>query len=190
MEDVLELYAAGQRDFGENYVQEARDKVARLPQACWHLIGPLQRNKINQALQLFTYIHSVDSVRLLEAIDKRALAAGKRPRVLLQVHLGDETSKSGFAPEELLPALDVLTPPTSLDLVGLMAIPPAGESRAFFRQLAGLGKEILQRGYPFFRECELSMGMSDDYPDAIAEGAHWIRVGRALFGYREPKPVS
>jgi pyridoxal phosphate enzyme (YggS family) len=188
VEDVVQLFEAGQLDFGENYVQEARDKVTRLPQACWHLIGPLQRNKINLALQLFQYIHSVDSVELLEAIDKRAETAGKRPKVLLQVHLGEETSKSGFAPQDLVPLLDSLPAPRSLEVVGLMAIPPALNSATYFRQLALLGEEILARGYPFFSECQLSMGMSDDYPEAIREGANWIRVGRALFGYRELKP--
>ena len=192
-EAVAQALAAGQLDFGENYVQEARDKIAQVGNAQgprWHLIGPLQRNKINLALQLFSYIHSVDCIELLQAIDQRAALAGKCPKILLQVCLGEEESKHGFLPEELLTQLDALAaaPPRSLQLVGLMSIPPPvhnpEDNRPHFRHLRHLMEQIRQRQYPFFQDSQLSMGMSDDYPVAIQEGATWVRVGRALFGYR------
>jgi pyridoxal phosphate enzyme (YggS family) len=189
-EAIIEALAAGQVDFGENYVQEARAKVAEIKGPTWHLIGPLQSNKINQALQLFDYIHSVDSIELLHAIDKRAQVSGKRPKLMLQVCLGEEETKHGVAPGELLDQLDALrdTPPLGVDLVGLMSIPPpvadAEENRPHFRRLRQLMDEIRTRQFPFFQDQQLSMGMSDDFPVAIQEGATWVRVGRALFGQR------
>ena len=190
VEAMAEAFAAGQRHFGENYVQEAREKFAQWQdrdRVEWHLVGPLQRNKINQALEIFDYFHAIDSLRLLEALDQRALAAGKRPKLLLQVRLGEEESKHGFHPDEVLPLLEELrsSPPQAVRLVGLMTIPPPiDDARPHFRRLHQLSEEIRQRDFAFFEDHQLSMGMSDDYPVAIQEGATWIRVGRALFGHR------
>lgn len=187
---VLAACAHEQLDFGENYVQEARFKVDALPKCHWHLIGPLQKNKMNLALDLFKTIHSLESVEQIQGLDKRARARRVVPRILLQVRLGDEESKHGFDPETLLSELDKLNeaPPTVLKISGLMTVPPWGQdgeaNRPHFRRLRELCDQVVARGYPFWDGRELSMGMTDDFPAAIQEGATWVRVGRAIFGSR------
>jgi pyridoxal phosphate enzyme (YggS family) len=177
---VRAAVAAGVGDIGENYVQEAvskRDAVGTGP--CWHLIGHLQRNKTARALETFDLIHTVDSAALGDAIARHAAARGVRARVLVEVNLGGETSKSGVAPDGLPALLEHLRGLERLAVEGLMTVPPPGspdDARRYFRQLrelrdrAGLG--------------ELSMGMSDDFEIAIEEGATMVRIGRAIFGER------
>lgn len=182
-ERVAELVAAGLADVGENYVQEARAKRPAVGPCTWHLIGPLQRNKVNQALQLFDWIHTVDRPELVRALDERL----QRPlTALLQVRLGDEQSKHGLDPGEVLPMLLGLAqdPPRSLKLSGLMTIPAQDDTREYFRHLRELLAEIRAHGFPFWDGAELSMGMSDDFEAAIEEGATVVRIGRALFGNR------
>jgi len=182
-ERVAELVAAGLTDVGENYVQEARAKAAGVGPCTWHMIGPLQRNKVNQALQLFDWIHTVDRPELVRALDERM----QRPlTALLQVRLGDEDSKHGLDPGDVLPMLEGLAadPPRQLKLSGLMTIPAQDETREYFRHLRGLLEEIRARRFPFWDGAELSMGMSDDFEAAIEEGATVVRIGRALFGNR------
>jgi len=178
-ERVRAAVAAGVRDIGENYVQEAATKRAAVGgDVRWHLIGHLQRNKAARALELFDLIHSVDSVALAEALARHAAARGAPARALVEVNVGGEASKSGVAPEALPALLERLRDP-SLVIEGLMAVPPPGspdEVRDHFRRLRALRDAAGLR--------ELSMGMTDDFEVAIEEGATMVRIGRAIFGAR------
>jgi len=170
--------AAGITDVGENRVQEARDKKPETTaNARWHLIGHLQSNKAKDAVRLFDVIQSIDSLDLAEKIAK---AAGeKRQQVLLQVNIGREPQKSGIDPAEIAAVAKRAASIDSLDVLGLMTIPPQGsadETRAYFRELRRMRDDLGLR--------ELSMGMSEDYEAAIEEGATIVRVGRAIFGER------
>ncbi len=181
---------AGLEDLGESYIQEAREKASRLPGVRWHLIGHLQRNKVNLAVDLFETIHTLDSASLIRRLDRRCGERGRNLPCLIQVRMGGEDTKYGVEPEELFDLLEELRedPPRFLRLVGLMTIPPPGSdpeaSRPHFRHLRQLLEQILERGYPFWHGRELSMGMSDDYLVAVEEGATMIRAGRAIFGER------
>ena len=176
---------AGARDFGENYVQEAiakRAELSDLTEIRWHLIGHLQTNKVKVAASGFALIHSVDSVRLAEALAR----AQPSPRVhaLIEVNLGGEASKTGVAPDGVAAILDAAR--DKLEIDGLMTIPPpastAEAARPFFAQLRELRDRLAtQSGYAL---SELSMGMSDDFEVAIEEGATIVRIGRAVFGER------
>ncbi len=176
---------AGARDFGENYVQEAiakRAELSDLTDIRWHLIGHLQTNKVKIAANAFALIHSVDSVRLAEALAR----AQPSPRVhaLIEVNLGGEASKTGVAPDGVAAILDAAR--DKLEIDGLMTIPPptasAEAARPYFAQLRELRDRLAgQSGYAL---SELSMGMSDDFEVAIEEGATIVRIGRAVFGER------
>lgn len=189
-ERIRAMLAAGQTLFGENRVQEALGKISELgPQARWHLIGHLQRNKVRQAVGVFDLLHGVDSIELAREIDRRAAAAGRVQAVLVQVNVGDEETKSGVSVAELPALLDGVAGCPALELRGLMAVPPpverAEQSRGWFarlRELRDQASRRLLRPLP-----ELSMGMTDDFEVAIEEGATLVRVGRALFGER-PRP--
>ncbi len=191
VEAVQEAIDAGLEDFGENYVQEGREKAVAVAGARWHLLGPLQSNKVNLAVDLFESIHSLHSLAIIQKVEKRCEKRSRRLTGLIQVCLGGESSKRGFQPEELLPLLDEIAkdPPSYLKLSGLMTIPPAQSdpehNRPYFRQLKELLVSIQEKDYSFWRGSELSMGMSDDYTVAVEEGATIIRLGRALFGERE-----
>ena len=190
LEAVQALHGLGQIDFGENYVQEARTKAPLVTTACWHLIGPLQKNKINQALEMFEVFHSLDSFELIRALSSRAERAGRKVRGLIQIHQGEEDSKFGLSAHELLPMLERLRsePLPNLELVGLMSVPPPPEAPDFNRHHFRALRELLEQARPLLDGAELSMGMSEDFPAAIAEGATWIRIGRALFGHRDLRP--
>lgn len=191
-EDVRTCHDAGQRVFGENKVQEALGKIPSLPPDTeWHLIGPLQRNKVRKAMEHFTLIHAVDSLRLAQFMNTVAQETGKRPRILLEVNVGDENSKFGFSPEALEQEWPELAALDHLEIAGLMCIPPPvenpEEARPYFRRLREL-KETLSRkgGAPL---TELSMGMSHDFETAVEEGATLVRVGTAIFGGRSYAPA-
>ena len=184
---------AGQRIFGENKVQEGLAKIPSLPPDTeWHLIGPLQRNKVRKALEYFTLIHAVDSLRLARFMDTVAQETGKRPRILLEVNVGNEDSKFGFFPETLEKEWSELSSLNHLEIAGLMCIPPPvenpEEARPYFRRLREL-KEVLS-GSGGATLTELSMGMSHDFETAIEEGATLVRVGTAIFGGRSYAPAS
>jgi pyridoxal phosphate enzyme (YggS family) len=182
-EDVAEAYAAGQRLFGESRQQEAAPKIAALPAGIeWHFIGGLQRNKVRKVLADFACIHSIDSLRLAEYLDRIAGEEGKRPQVYLEVNVAAEESKGGFSPDELIAASAALTGLRNLAILGLMAIPPEGDSRRWFAATRELRDRL--RGTTGLALPALSMGMSGDFEDAIAEGATIVRVGSALFGHR------
>ncbi|MEO8196790.1 MAG: YggS family pyridoxal phosphate-dependent enzyme [Thermoanaerobaculia bacterium] len=190
--DVLAAaYACGLRCFGENRVQEAVAKAPQLPDDIeWHLLGPLQSNKVRKAIALCRVVHAVDRLAIALEIDAEAARQGRRIGGFVEVNLGGEESKHGFAPADLTATLADLAGLTNLDIRGLMAIPPPGataeDSRPHFRRLAGLRDELARR--PEWRgrgfAGELSMGMSDDFEVAIEEGATQVRIGSALFGER------
>ncbi len=185
---VVEAAAAGQVHFGENRVQEAREKVLRCPEGLvWHLVGHLQTNKARDAVRLFSWIHSVDSVPLAVELDRRLEGSGRLIEVLLEVKLAAEASKQGVPPERLAELAGTVAALGNLRLRGLMTIPPLeaqGESaRPYFRELARLRGEIGARlGLPAFDQ--LSMGMSGDVEAAVEEGATLVRVGTSIFGAR------
>lgn len=185
--------AAGVRIVGENYLQEARQKIGQLGQhaAQWHFIGTLQRNKVRYLFDLFSLVHSVDSLVLAEEINRRAERLGRRMAILLEVNIGGEASKSGFAPQALLADAEKLLPLSHLDVQGLMTIPPLTatpeESRGFYQELRDLRQRLQRRGLEGLQLHELSMGMTADFEVAIEEGATLVRVGTAIFG---PRPAT
>jgi PLP dependent protein len=187
---IRQASEAGQLLFGENRVQEAKAKIPELPARLrWHLIGHLQSNKIRQALPLFEMFHGVDSVELVEEIQRIAGELGLFPRVLLQVNVAGESSKFGFAPENLLSELEQIARAQRIQVEGLMTIPPLSadpeDSRKYFvllRQLRDRLEKEFRLSLP-----HLSMGMSGDYRVAVEEGATLVRVGTAIFGERRAK---
>ncbi len=196
---VVEAARAGLVVFGENYVQEALEKIASVrkqlgqaaPAPAWHIVGALQRNKARLAVGAFDLIHSVDSVALAKEIDKRAGTAGCTQRILLEVNIAGEKTKTGFTPKEALAEAGAIATLPHLRLAGLMALPPPGPdpeaSRPHFQALRELRDDIRRRGLATETFRDLSMGMSDDFEVAIEEGATWIRLGRAIFGERSAK---
>jgi pyridoxal phosphate enzyme (YggS family) len=189
VELIRAAISAGVSLIGENYVQEAEAKKARVPEVAeWHMIGHLQRNKSKSAVALFDLIESLDSIALARELDKEGQKAGKRVRAFVEVNLGGEESKTGVAKDQVILLLQETAKLTNLRIEGLMTVPPFRENpedvRPYFREL----REMLYR----MRELqssnmdlkELSMGMSQDYAVAIEEGATIVRIGRALFGPR------
>lgn len=186
-ETVQEAYRLGLRDFGENRVQEALEKMPRLPpDSRWHFIGRLQTNKINKVLGRFALIHSVDSLRLAEALSNRA--GGEGQAVLLEVNTSDEESKAGVAPREALEMAEKISRLPGLDLKGLMTVGPLTDDpqkqRDAFKRLKGLFDEIVGKSWRGPAFGVLSMGMSGDFETAIEEGSTLVRVGTAIFGER------
>ncbi|MEJ5347589.1 MAG: YggS family pyridoxal phosphate-dependent enzyme [Desulfosoma sp.] len=196
VEKIREAAAVGLRLFGENYVQEGSRKIEALNDLSleWHFIGHLQTNKVKAALQKFDWIQTVDRLSLARELDKRGGALGKRVPVLLQVHLGDEETKGGVAPDDLESLFKSVQIMEWLDVRGLMAVPPYFEDpeavRPFFRSLRQWLERLRQQALHPERLTELSMGMSHDFHVAVEEGATLIRVGTALFGPRPSKPSA
>jgi pyridoxal phosphate enzyme (YggS family) len=180
VEAIREAYAAGQRDFGENYAQEWREKadgLADLPDLRWHFIGALQTNKVKYLAGRVHAIHTVDRPELARELSRRFGQKGAVARVLLEVNTGGEASKAGCAPEDAPRLADDVRALPAVDLVGLMTIPPADEDpRPRFRLLRELRDRLGLR--------ELSMGMSADWRIALEEGATIVRIGTAIFGER------
>ncbi|MPZ16830.1 MAG: YggS family pyridoxal phosphate-dependent enzyme [Luteitalea sp.] len=189
-EDVRAAAAAGQRDFGENKVQEALQKIDRTRDLDlrWHLIGHLQSNKAKNA-PAFAYIHVLDRIELLEKVERAASGREAAPELLVQVDLAGEPTKHGARLEELDAIFEAADRSTSR-VVGLMLLPPWLEDpeavRPWFRKLAELRETLRARGVPAEMLRELSMGMSHDFEVAIEEGATMVRVGTAIFGKRPP----
>ena len=188
VELIGEAIEAGLAVFGENYVQDAEEKIRAFPQAEWHFIGKLQRNKVKKAVSLFSWIQTVDSRSLLEEISRRAGEAGKVLPVLAEVNLAGEASKAGLDPEALAELIEAAPGLPGISLKGLMAIPPwtedPEETRPYFVRLRELLAECVSRGGAGPAMTELSMGMSNDFEAAIEEGATIVRVGTAIFGSR------
>lgn len=186
---IREAYAAGQRLFGENRVQEVQGKapeLANLPDLEMHLIGPLQNNKTGKAAELFGAVDTLDSEKTAVRLDAAAGALGRVLSVLVEVKLSTEESKHGVAPEDLGGLLEAIAPLQHLRVGGLMTVPPLdaeGEkARPYFQHLRALREEHCVR-FPALQE--LSMGMSGDFEVAIEEGSTTVRVGTAIFGKRE-----
>ena len=179
-----EAIASGQRRFGENRVQEAKSKWPELkkrhPGLELHLIGPLQSNKVRDAVELFDVIHSVDRPKIAAALAEEMKRAGKRPRLLVQVNTGEEPQKAGVVPSETDAFVGLCRDELGLPVEGLMCIPPFDEEPAM--HFALLAKIAARLGLQ-----ELSMGMSGDFEKAIAFGATYVRVGTAIFGARQTK---
>jgi hypothetical protein len=188
VERVAEAYAAGLRVFGENYVQEAEEKVRAFPDAEWHLIGRLQSNKARKAASLFGWVQSVDSLRLLAELSRCCAEAGKTLPVLIEVNLAGEESKAGVSPGDLPALLSSAAALRGVRIRGLMAIPPMmedpEESRPYFVRLRELLGRCASLEGAAGELTELSMGMSNDFEAAIEEGATMVRVGTAIFGSR------
>jgi pyridoxal phosphate enzyme (YggS family) len=187
---VREAVEVGQTLFGESRVQEARAKIPELPSHLrWHFVGHLQKNKIRHALPLFELFHSVDSLALGQEMNRIANEEGMHPRVLLEVNVAGEGSKFGFSPDKLRDQMEELLALPRLSILGLMTIPPLVEeaeaSRKYFLQL----RELRGRLQTEFRVdlAQLSMGMTQDFPIAVEEGATLVRVGTAIFGERSKK---
>lgn len=206
LSSIVEALQSAQLDFGENYAQELRDKSAalasdsRLGESAknvrWHFIGPLQRNKVNLVAGRVSLIHSVDSLALVAALAGRITRLRESDSTLTQdclieVNVGDESQKAGCSPSELAPILDAIAASEGrLRCRGLMCLPPQVDEpeavRPYFRKLRELAQNAAQTPRPHVELRELSMGMSHDFPVAVAEGATIVRVGTALFGARGP----
>lgn len=193
-EKIRLLFQRGQRDFGENYVQELTAKMEALKDLDlrWHLIGHLQRNKVKFVSGRCRLVHSVDSLPLAEALQRKAAEGNLVERILLQVNLAGEASKEGFSADGLRAAWPALSALPNLRLHGLMTMPPLRnrpeENRVHFAQLRKLRDELRSRIDPSLHPMsELSMGTSHDFETAVEEGATWIRVGTLAFGERPAK---
>ncbi len=185
VDKIIELYNKGHRHFGENYVQEALEKVEALKHLdiTWHFIGSLQKNKIKLLQKKFTYIHSIESVEQLKVLDQKNQIIQNVQKIFLQVNLADESTKSGWTEANLLEAWPTISRLANINCVGLMTMPPLEnepeKNRNYFKKLVHLGKKLgLQ---------EFSMGTSHDYKIALEEGATWVRLGTVLFGERAKK---
>jgi pyridoxal phosphate enzyme (YggS family) len=185
IDKIIQLYNEGQRDFAENYVQEALTKIEKLHQKDirWHLIGPLQKNKVKFLKKNFSCIHSVDNLVLAQKISDAALQINHIQKVYLQVNLSGELSKSGFLANSLMKEWENLTKLAGITIDGLMTMPPLEnipeKNRVFFKELKYIGTKLNLHEY--------SMGTSHDYQIALEEGATWIRLGTMLFGERDQK---
>ncbi len=193
IEAIKQALDIGLRIFGENKVQEAKAKIEALSKQApsgteWHLIGHLQGNKAKYSVRLFDLIHSLDSEGLAGDLDNEARKMGKVQRVLIQVKLSEEVTKSGVAEKELPQLAEVVADFKNLKLEGMMTIPPFFDNpehaRPYFRRLRELRDKLGEKG---FNLPELSMGMSDDFEVAIEEGATLVRIGTAIFGERRIK---
>jgi len=196
-ERIREAYVAGLRLFGENRVQEfatKQESMKDLHDAEWHMIGHLQTNKAQRAVELFRAVDSVDSLRLAQKLNAAAQASSKNLSVLLEINIGGEQAKSGLHPQspELEQLLKAAPDFDHLKISGFMTVPPFSDSpehtRPYFRQLRELRDEIQKRNLPAVSLCMLSMGMSHDFEVAIEEGSTCVRIGTAIFGQRQ-KPV-
>ncbi len=193
LEALAEAYEAGQRIFGESRVLEMKAKAEALPADIeWHFIGHLQTNKVKKVVEHATLIHSIDSQRLLQAVDDEAAKLGRTPGVLLQLHVAREETKFGFTPEELLEFVtpELLNSLKAVKIKGVMGMASNVDDEAVirsdFRAIASCFRELKESVFesdPDF--CIISMGMSHDWPIAVEEGANMIRVGTSIFGERE-----
>ena len=189
VEMLQEAYDAGSRDFGENKPQEIREKYPQLPTDIrWHMIGHLQRNKIKYIIDKVCMIHSVDSIRLAEAIDEEAKKHGSVMPVLIEVNVAEEESKFGVHLDEVESLIRQISELSNIQVQGLMTIAPftenAEDNRIYFRKLRNLYVDIKDKNIDNVNMCNLSMGMTGDYEVAVEEGATMVRVGTGIFGAR------
>lgn len=190
LSDIEELLEAGQLEYGENYVQELCDKYENISKPVhWHMIGHLQTNKVKYIIDKVSMIHSVDSVRLAEAIEKEAAKKDICMPVLIEVNVAGEESKFGLSVEEVLPFLEEISSYEHLQVKGLMTIAPfvanPEENREVFQKLKKLSVDIAAKNINNVNMSVLSMGMTNDYQVAVEEGATMVRVGTGIFGERD-----
>ena len=187
LEAIRQAQEAGVSIFAENRIQEAEEKVRGLA-AQWHLVGHLQSNKIKSALEFFSLIHSVDTLRLAKQIDEAALGLGRAVQILLEINISGEEQKYGFKPEDIYSVTDEVAKLSNLRVLGLMGIAPNSPDpevrRRSFKKLKNIFSVCKTLKAPNMEMKYLSMGMSDDYEIAIEEGSNMVRVGRAIFGER------
>jgi len=188
VEEIRAAYAAGIRDFGENKIQDMEEKQSQLPDLSditWHLIGHLQTNKAKKALELFDWIHSVDSLSLAQKLNRLAGDLSRQPQILLQVKILPDPNKFGWEIEQLMQDLPGLNDCTNLNIRGLMVIAPLGlnetETLELFHQARQLSEAIAQQNWSHISMADLSMGMSGEYPLAVQAGATIVRLGQILF---------
>ena len=187
---MREAIDAGVTDIGENRIQEAKEKFETLDRdVTWHLIGHLQTNKARQAVKIFDLIHSIDTLHLAEAVDKAAAAIGKVQKVLVQVNLAQESSKSGIYEDEMMELLHRVDEMKNLQLMGLMCIAPnyedVEECRPLFAKMRKIFDRVKEISWQTANIKYLSMGMTHDYIIAVEEGANVVRVGTGIFGPRQ-----
>lgn len=187
---IAQALDAGVTMLGENYVQEAKEKIAVMEKRVqWHMIGHLQTNKAKYAVNLFDYIHSVDRPELAEEINKRARLAGRKINILIEVNVSGEKTKNGIPAIHAVDLIKNISPLENVSIKGLMTMAPYSDnpekSRPYFSELKNLQKKIIQEGITGILMEELSMGMTDDFEIAIEEGATIVRIGRAIFGERK-----
>ena len=187
--DLREAYEAGERNFGENKVQELVSKIDELPSDIkWHMIGHLQRNKVRQIIGRVELIHSVDSYRLAEEINIQSIKKNIITPVLIEVNIGEEISKFGVRPDEAEELIREIAELKNVEVRGLMTVAPAfddpEETRPLFRSMHNLFVDIKNKNIDNVNMCILSMGMTNDYKIAVEEGATMVRVGTAIFGPR------
>jgi hypothetical protein len=186
VEAILEAISCGVEVIGENRIQEALAKYPDVEGAVsWHLVGHLQRNKVKKALEIFDLIHSVDSLRLAQEISKRSQALNRQTDILVQVNTSGEQSKFGLAPDEVVPFLESLAPLPGIRVLGLMTMgvfsPDPEEVRPCFTKLREIFEQAKGLRVPNVEMRFLSMGMTNDFPVAIQEGANMVRIGTAIF---------
>jgi pyridoxal phosphate enzyme (YggS family) len=187
---VEDAIRAGVTVLGENYIQEARDKItvlSHLP-VSWHFIGHLQSNKAKYAVRLFDLIHSVDSLKLACALDREANKIGKIQDILIQINIAEETTKSGVHPDDTMDLVKAVSGLENLSVKGLMTLPPffddPDKAQPYFKALGDLSRHIRKGAVPNVSMQELSMGMTGDFETAIECGATLVRIGTAIFGSR------
>jgi len=191
IEQIKEAISVGVKIIGENKVQEAKEKYqvlsADIADTEWHLVGHLQTNKVKYAIEIFDLIHSVDSIKLADKIDKRSLQFGMMTNILVEVNVSGEETKYGIKPEEVEPFLKEISEFSGIKVRGLMTIAPIAEDkeevRPYFRKLRELSEKIENKNIKNVKMDYLSMGMTDDFEVAIEEGANMVRIGRGIFGF-------
>ncbi|PHR64472.1 YggS family pyridoxal phosphate-dependent enzyme [Pseudidiomarina marina] len=191
--DIASAYHAGQRDFGENYVQEAIAKIMQLSEydITWHFIGPIQSNKTRDIAEHFAWVHSVDRAKIARRLAQQRPAEMPPLNVLIQVNIDDDQAKSGVAPEEVAELAAVINDLPQIQLRGLMTIPAVqSEPSASASSFAAMQRLFLELQSQYKQVDTLSMGMSADWPYAVAAGATMIRIGTAVFGARVNTPKN
>lgn len=188
IEQIKEAISEGVKIIGENKVQEAKEKYHILTADIeWHLVGHLQTNKVKYAIEIFDFIHSMDSIKLAKEIDKRSLQFGKIANVLVEVNVSGEETKYGIKPEEVEPFLKEISEFSRIRVRGLMTIVPIAEDkeevRPYFKKLWELFEKIKIKDIKNVKMDYLSMGMTEDFEVAIEEGANMVRIGRGIFGF-------
>lgn len=189
IEDIQTLSTCGQRAFGENYVQEALDKIAIEPDLEWHFIGPIQSNKTKHLAAHFHWVHSVDRLKIAKRLNDQRPADLPPINILLEVNISGEASKAGLAPDEVMTVANALSDLPNIQLRGLMAIPQKAQTLEQQRQPFAALRQLLsqlQLAHPNWPLDTLSMGMSADLEAAIMEGATIVRIGTDIFGARNP----